>query len=58
VRVTVDKNSNQMTNLKVFEKSGARYTLKLSNVLPFAGADTTFTFDKTKFPGVKEVKLD
>ena len=48
VRVTVDKTSNQMTNLKVFEKSGARYTLKLTNVVPFTGADTTFVFDKAK----------
>jgi outer membrane lipoprotein carrier protein len=58
VRVTVDKNTNQMTNLKVFEKSGARYTLKLTNVVPYTGADATFTFDKSKFPDVKEVNLD
>jgi outer membrane lipoprotein carrier protein len=58
IRVTIDKQTHQMTNLKVFEKSGARYTLKLSNVVKSNAADTEFVFDKSKHPGVKEVNLD
>jgi outer membrane lipoprotein-sorting protein len=57
VRVTVDKTNNQMTSLKVFEKSGARYTLKLNNLAAAVLADTVFAFDKTKYPGVKIVDL-
>ena len=58
VRVTIDKNSAQMLNLKVFEKSGARYTLKISNLVANnALADTLFVWDKTKNADVKVINL-
>ncbi len=57
VRVTVDKTNNLMTSLKVFEKSGARYTLKLSNLVAASLGEAVFSFDKSKYPGVKVVDL-
>jgi chaperone LolA len=58
VNVFVDKTGKTIYSTKVTEKSGSKYsytvnTLKSNTTI----ADTQFTFDKKKYPGVEEVDL-
>ena len=58
VNVFVDKTGKTIYSTKVTEKSGSKYsytvnTLKSNTTI----ADTQFSFDKKKYPGVEEVDL-
>jgi outer membrane lipoprotein carrier protein len=54
----IDKKTHLLTSGKVFDKSGNRYNYTVNSLtgktdLP----DSSFTFDKAKYPGVEEVNL-
>ncbi|MDP4214035.1 MAG: outer membrane lipoprotein carrier protein LolA [Bacteroidota bacterium] len=54
----VDKKSHMVVSGKMLEKNGNRYIYTISNLkgnLPLT--DASFTFDKSKHPGVEEVDL-
>ena len=58
VYVLVDKTAKTIYSTKVLENAGNRYTYTVSTkktTVPIA--DTQFTFDKKKYPGVEEVDL-
>lgn len=58
VYVLVDKTAKTIYSTKVLENAGNRYTYTVSTMktnVPIA--DTQFTFDKKKYPGVEEVDL-
>lgn len=58
VYVLVDKNAKTIYSTKVLENAGNRYTYTVSTMKTNAAiADTQFTFDKKKYPGVEEVDL-
>lgn len=58
VYVQVDKVAKTIYSTKVLENEGNRYTYTVNTMKTNqALADTTFTFDKTKYPGVEEVDL-
>jgi hypothetical protein len=58
VYVQVDKTAKTIYSTKVLENGGNRYSYTVSTMnTNSALADTQFTFDKTKYPGVEEVDL-
>lgn len=58
VLVDVDKKSQTLARMKVFEKNGNRYTYEITNFTPNGAVkDDLFTFDAKKYPGVEVVDL-
>lgn len=58
VYVQVDKVAKTIYSTKVLENEGNRYTYTVNTMKTNqAIADTQFTFDKTKYPGVEEIDL-
>lgn len=58
VYVQVDKTAKTIYSTKVLENAGNRYSYTVSTMKTNAAlADTQFTFDKKKYPGVEEVDL-
>src|SRR5829696_1905995 len=58
VYVMVDKASNSIYSAKFLEKSGGRYSYTVNSMKAAASAaDTEFTFNKSKYPGVEVVDL-
>ena len=58
VYLQVDKTAKTIYSTKVLENGGNRYTYTVSSMktnLPIA--DNSFTFNKSKYPGVEEVDL-
>jgi outer membrane lipoprotein-sorting protein len=58
VYLQIDKAAKTIYSTKVLENEGNRYTYTVSSMKTDAPmADTLFTFDKKKYPGVEEVDL-
>jgi outer membrane lipoprotein carrier protein len=58
VYVQIDKSAKTLYSTRVLENGGNKYTYTVSNMKTNAPvADNTFTFNKTKYPGVEEVDL-
>jgi chaperone LolA len=58
VYLQVDKAAKTIYSTKVLENAGNRYTYTVTSMKTNAAiADTQFTFDKKKYPGVEEVDL-
>lgn len=58
VYVLVDKATNSIYSAKFLEKSGGRYSYIVNSLKGTASiADTEFTFNKSKYPGVEVVDL-
>ncbi len=58
VYVQVDKAAKTIYSTKVLENEGNKYTYTVNTMKTNqAIADTQFSFDKTKYPGVEEVDL-
>ncbi len=58
VYVQVDKAAKTIYSTKVLENAGNRYSYTVTTMKTnVAMADTQFTFDKKKYPGVEEVDL-
>ena len=58
VYVLVDKNAQTIYSTKVLETSGNKYDYTVNSMKPnVVAADSTFIFDKGKYPGVEEVNL-
>ena len=58
VYVQVDKAAKTIYSTKVLENAGNRYSYTVSTMKTnIALADTEFTFDKKKYPGVEEIDL-
>ena len=51
IRLTVDKKTSEVVNIKTFGKDGSRYTLTVNKLLPNASVNSsTFTFTKKECP--------
>ncbi len=58
VLLDVDKKTQTLARMKVFEKNGNRYTYEISSFQPNGTVtDDMFTFDAKKHPGVEVVDL-
>ena len=58
VRLTVDKNTLQMTKAVIYEKNGTTYSYNVKSFVPNVKLpESTFTFDAKKYPGVEVVDL-
>ncbi|KAA2239708.1 outer membrane lipoprotein carrier protein LolA [Chitinophaga agrisoli] len=58
VILSVDKKSQSVARIKMFEKNGNQYTYEVTSFTPNAAVtDATFTFDAKKYPGVEVVDL-
>jgi outer membrane lipoprotein carrier protein len=58
IDITVDDESLQLVESKIFEKNGSRYIYKLVKQTPnVATTDDNFVWDAKKHPGVKVVDL-
>jgi len=58
VYLYVDKKSNLVTSGKMLDKSGNRYIYTINSLNGKVNlSDASFTFDKSKHPGVEEVNL-
>jgi len=58
VQLYVDKTSNLITGGQMFDKSGGSYTYSISNVrFNTSIADSEFTFNAAKYPGVEVIDL-
>jgi outer membrane lipoprotein carrier protein len=58
VLVSINKTAQNITNTKVFEKTGNRYNYAVSSMnTTSAVADVQFVFDAKKYPGVEVVDL-
>jgi outer membrane lipoprotein carrier protein len=53
IRIEVDKAKNEVSYIKVFAKDGTIYTLNIKSIKSASPDDSIFTFNKSKFPGVK-----
>lgn len=54
LRVSIDEKTSSIQSIKAFNKDGSRYTFLITRLSPnktFAGGH--FSFDKSKYPGVK-----
>jgi outer membrane lipoprotein carrier protein len=58
VYLWIDKAGQSIYSARFLEKSGGRYSYTITNLKPSATvADSFFTFDKSKYPGVEVVDL-
>lgn len=58
VRLTIDKVKKQITKAVIFDKNGSHYTYTVNALVPNVKlADSFFTFDAKKHPGVEVVDL-
>ena len=58
VYVWIDKATNTIYSARFLEKAGGRYSYTITTIKPNSPvADTYFTFDKSKYPGVEVVDL-
>lgn len=58
IRLSIDKNAKQIANAVIFEKSGNKYTYAIKSFVPNVKiAESTFSFDAKKYPGVEVVDL-
>lgn len=59
VRIVINKKDKTVKSWKIFEKNGNKYVYTIKNFTPnFKVADSEFTFDEAKNPGVKVINLD
>lgn len=58
VYLLVDKSTNSIYSARFLEKTGGRYSYTITSMKPSVSvADSDFTFDKAKHPGVEVVDL-
>ncbi|WP_205503671.1 LolA family protein [Rufibacter psychrotolerans] len=58
IRLHISKKDNSLKSWKMFRKNGNRYTYKINKFTPNVPVTAaTFTFDKSKYKGVKVVDL-
>lgn len=58
VRLNIDKVNRQIKKAVVFDKNGSKYTYAINSFAPnIKVADSFFTFDVKKYPGVELVDL-
>ena len=58
VYLWIDKAGQSIYSARFLEKSGGRYSYTITSLKPSAAvADSYFTFDKSKYPGVEVVDL-
>jgi len=57
IRIHVDKAQTKITSLKVFQDDGSRMTFIIKSIKNVTPTSSSFKFDKSKHPGVKEVDL-
>ena len=58
IKLSVDKASKQLVKSIIFDKNGNRYTYSIKAFAPNVKvAETFFTFDVKKYPGVELVDL-
>lgn len=59
VRIVINKKDKTVKSWKIFEKNGNRYVYTIKSFTPnVAVADSEFSFDKSKNPGVEVIELD
>jgi outer membrane lipoprotein-sorting protein len=58
VKLYVSKSTSEIVKAKIFEKNGNIYTYEILSMTPNSKmADSFFTWDDSKYPGVKKVDL-
>jgi outer membrane lipoprotein carrier protein len=57
IRMHVDKAQTKILSLKVFQDDGSRMTFIIKSIKDVTPTSTSFKFEKSKHPGVKEVDL-
>ncbi len=58
IRLSIDKNAKQIASAVIFEKSGNKYTYEIKSFVPNVKiAESAFSFDAKKYPGVEVVDL-
>ncbi|TCD00484.1 LolA family protein [Pedobacter psychroterrae] len=58
IRLSIDKNAKQIASAVIFEKSGNKYTYEIKSFVPNVKiAESAFSFDTKKYPGVEVVDL-
>jgi outer membrane lipoprotein-sorting protein len=58
IRLSIDKNAKQIANAIIFENGGNKYTYAIKSLVPNVKvAESTFSFDAKKYPGVEVVDL-
>ena len=58
VRLMINKKDNTLKSWKMFKNNGNRYTYNITKFNPNPTVDAdTFTFDKSKYKGVKVIDL-
>mgnify|MGYP003577011388 CR=1 FL=1 len=58
IRLSIDKNAKQIASATIFENSGNKYTYTIKSLVPNVKvAESTFSFDPKRFPGVEVVDL-
>lgn len=59
VRIIINKKDKTIKSWKIFEKNGNKYVYTIKSFTPNVNvADSEFTFDKSKYPGVTVNDLD
>ncbi len=57
IRIEVDRSKLEINYIKVFAKDGTIYTFEVKAIKNINPEDAVFKFNKTAFPGVKEVDM-
>lgn len=57
MRAKILKGKEELSQIKIFAKDGARYTLDIRKIESTNIPDTEFNFNKAQYPGVRETDL-
>ncbi len=58
IRLTIDKETKQLSQMKIFDKNGNKYTYTIKNFIPNPSLENAFfTFEAKKYPGVEVIDL-
>ena len=58
IRLTIDKETKQLSQMKIFDKNGNKYTYTIKNFTSNPVLENTFfTFEVKKYPGVEVIDL-
>ncbi|WCL81837.1 outer membrane lipoprotein carrier protein LolA [Saprospira sp. CCB-QB6] len=57
IRATIDRAKPMVNEIKVFAKDGTIYTLDIKVLKAAQPKASDFVFDKTKYPGIREVDM-
>lgn len=57
IRIEVNKAQTEISSVKIFSDDGSRMTFIVKDIKNVKETSSSFKFDKTKYPGIREIDL-